>query len=95
MSKNPNEELRSNLIRRLAAELSVLRAKLGISQEELAIKIGVSRQTISSIEGKKRDMTWAMFLSLVCFFDFNDKTAGYLRLIGICSDELNNQLKVR
>ncbi len=36
--------------RRLGNRLKVARAELGISQEELAKRVGVTRQTISSIE---------------------------------------------
>ncbi|WP_172208613.1 helix-turn-helix transcriptional regulator [Lactococcus hodotermopsidis] len=89
-----DKEVRTKLIKSLTNELPVLRAKLGISQEELAAKIGVSRQTINAIEGKKRDMSWGMFLSIVFFFDFNEQTAGILKMIGICTSELNDQLSV-
>ena len=35
-----------------------LRKALGISQEELAKKCGVSRQTVNAIENNKYDPTW-------------------------------------
>ena len=52
----------------LRDELPVLRAKLGISQGTLADRIGISRQTYSSIETGKREMTWTTALALVAFF---------------------------
>ena len=49
-------------------ELPVLRAKARISQEDIASKIGISRQTYSSIETGKREMSWTTFLALIAFF---------------------------
>lgn len=40
------------------------RKELGISQEELAKKCGVSRQTINAIENNKYDPTLALAFSL-------------------------------
>jgi len=95
MSKNMNEEVRTKLIKSLTNELPVLRAKLNISQEDLAEKIGVSRQTINAIEAKKRDMSWGMFLSMVFFFDFNEKTSTMLNMLGIVKSDLDEQLTVQ
>ena len=95
MSKNMNEEVRAKLIKSLTDELPVLRAKLSISQEELAAKIGISRQTINAIEAKKRDMSWGMFLSIVFFFDFNEKTSAMLNMLGIFKSDLDDQLMVQ
>ena len=61
------EEIRQRLILRLRDELPVLRAKVRISQETLAKKIGISRQTYSSIETGKREATWTTFLALVAY----------------------------
>lgn len=52
----------------LQENLSALRAKADISQEELSNIIGVSRQTYSAIESGKRAMSWCAYLSLVFFF---------------------------
>ncbi len=52
----------------LQENLSALRAKADISQEELSNIIGVSRQTYSAIESGKRTMSWCAYLSLVFFF---------------------------
>lgn len=61
-------------IKTLTAELPALRAKVGVSQSEIASLIGVSRQTYSSIECGKRLMSWSTYLSLVLFFDYNNTT---------------------
>ena len=65
-----------------------LRAKAKIPQSELAKAIGVSRQTYSSIEGKRRKMTWNTFLSLSLFFDYNNATRQMFRESGAFCKEL-------
>lgn len=86
------EEDKDKLIELLANNLPVLRAKIGVSQEEVSNIIGVSRQTYSSIETKKRKMAWSMFLSLVLFFGCNDGTATMLDGMGILTPQLNDFL---
>lgn len=63
---------KSRLIDALRNELPVLRARIGLSQETVADKIGISRQTYSSIETGKREMTWTTFMALVAFFQNNN-----------------------
>ena len=55
-------------IENMTENLPALRAKLGLTQEDAAEKIGVSRVTIAMIETRKREMTWNTFLSLVHLF---------------------------
>lgn len=71
---------RAMIINLLVDELPSLRAKLGISQDELAKRIGVSRQTVSSIESKRREASWNLFLSMFIFFISNESTYSMLRL---------------
>lgn len=63
----------------LTSELAPLRAKVGISQGDLAALIGVSRQTYSAIECGKRKMSWNTYLSLILFYDYNKDTHQMLR----------------
>lgn len=63
----------------LVNDLPVLRARMGISQEELASKIGVSRQTYNSYEAKKRPVPWSVCIALIAFFASNEKTREMLR----------------
>ncbi len=65
----------------LAAELHSLRVVAGISQQELSSLVGVSRQTYGEVERGTRQMSWATFLSLVLFFDYNNRTHDRLRQI--------------
>ena len=65
---------KDRLIAALTPELATLRTKADISQEDLAELIGVSRQTYGALERGARKMSWTTFLSLVLFYDCNQKT---------------------
>lgn len=82
------EEERQTYMNALAEELAPLRAKAGISQVELCNLIGISRQTYSAIEGRKRAMTWSTYLSLILFFDRHRGTREMLRHLKAYPEEL-------
>ena len=86
--KAANEEERNQYINRLLDELPVLRTMLGISQDELANLLGISRQTYSSMETKRRKMSWPLFLSLILIFDYNEQTHEHIRQSGIFPQRL-------
>ena len=75
-----SKEEKNLLMTYLVDEMPSLRAKLGISQDDVAKRIGVSRQTISAIESKKRKATWNLFLSLFVFFISNESTYSMMKL---------------
>lgn len=77
------EAEKNEFIEKLSNELIFLRTKAGVSQEDLAEIIGVSRQTYGSFERKTRTMTWNTYLSLILFFDNNHKTHNLLRSTGV------------
>lgn len=87
-------EIKDKLVYNLTEELPILRAKIALSQEEISEIIGVSRQTYSAIERKRRKMSWNTFLSLILLFDNNDKTKEILKMTGIFSESLRNLLNV-
>lgn len=74
----------------MAENLPTLRTRLGLSQTQLADCIGVTRQTISSIENQVRELSWTNFLSLLFLFLQNADTAKLLPVMGIYTDELEN-----
>ena len=88
-----DEQQRNALINNMAENLPVLRKKLGMTQDELAGMVGVSRSTLASIEGKKRNMTWSMFLSLLLVFTKNKETDKLLSAMEIYTDEFNEFIK--
>ena len=85
---NEREFNKQHAIALLVEELPALRAKIGISQEELSRYIGVSRQTLSAVELGKKPCTWSVFLSLVLFFTLQKKTNKALKLIPGFTDAL-------
>ena len=68
MSEGISAERRRELCKILAVNLPTLRTKAKLSQDELSDRLGFSRQTISAIEGEKRDMQWSTFSAIVLFF---------------------------
>ena len=81
MSSQNWDDMRSEVISLLRNELPVLRAKARVSQEEIANKIGISRQTYSSIETGKREMSLTTFLALIAFFQNTESTKQMLNNI--------------
>lgn len=59
------EEKRKELINWFVNDMTVIRKKFGVSQTELGKMIGVSRQTISSLERKEVVLTWDKYLALM------------------------------
>lgn len=72
----------------LTPNLPALRKLAGISQEELANLLGISRQTYSAIEREVRRMSWNTYLSLILFFDHNQKSHKLLRTLSLFPKEL-------
>ena len=79
---------KNEFIATLTPNLPALRTQAEISQEELANLLGISRQTYSAIERKIRRMSWSTYLSLVLFFDHNQKTHKMLRALSLFPKEL-------
>ena len=85
---------KEKLIDILTEELPSLRAKIGVTQEELSNLVGISRPTYSAIETKKRKMSWNVYLSLLMCFTQNEKTAPVIEAIGSFPDELKETLNI-
>lgn len=71
---------KKNILNDFTTALPILRASLGISQAEVADKIGISRQTYCALEQKKRDLSWNTFLSLFILFYANDASRKVMLL---------------
>ena len=93
MIRKLDEARKKQLIDILTDELRVLRAKIGLSQQNLANKMGVSRQTYGAIESKKQKMTWSNFLALLLLFSSNDGSAEIIARIGAYPPELKEYIK--
>lgn len=88
-----NDE-KNALMSAMAENLPILRSKLNLSQEELAVLLGVTRQTISSFESNQRKMTWSVFLALVLIFFRNEPTKRLLVALNIYTPTLNDFLNI-
>lgn len=78
----------------LAKNLPLLRAKLDLSQEEVADMVGTSRQTISLIERGTREMMWDTCMSLTFLFVSNSETRSLMPPLGIDVNMIMNYLNV-
>lgn len=87
-----NQQYKENCMEILVENLVALRAKAGITQEELANVVGISRQTYYAIETKRRSLTWNTYLSLVLFFDTNVNTHILLRDVNAYPIELMRKM---
>ena len=88
-NKTPNKE---NLLKIMTDNLPALRAKLGLSQDEVSNIIGISRQTYCAIETQKRKMSWNNFISLLFLFWYNEKTKVLVSAIDVFPEELQTTL---
>ena len=82
-------ETKNRLINRLSICLPSLRKQLGLTQEELGVKVGVSRITINTIE-KKREMTWSRFVSIMMVLTSDKEVSNRLKELGIYDKEIDN-----
>lgn len=98
MDNNEIDELteldKDHLIDVLSEELPALRAKIGLSQDELSNIIGISRQTYNAIETRKRRMSWDTFLTLILLYGYNEKTATFVEAVGAFPPSLKRTLNI-
>ena len=85
-------QYKENCMEVLEENLAPLRAKAGITQEELANIIGISRQSYYSFETKRRSLNWNTYLSLILLFDTNVNTHVMLRSLSAYPVELMKQI---
>ncbi len=83
---------KENLLKIMTDNLPALRAKLGLSQDEVSNLIGISRQTYCAIETQKRKMSWNNFISLLFLFWYNEKTKVLVSAIDVFPEELQTTL---
>ena len=94
MSSDEKEKFKTAYIDKLAENLSMLRAKAGVTQGDVADRIGIARQTYSAIECGRSRMSWNTFMSLIFFFKENKKTKDVIELLGIYDNMLDNFIKM-
>lgn len=94
MSYELDDSRKEELIDTLTGELRVLRAKARVSQQDIADRMGVSRQTYGMIETEKQRMTWNHFMALLLLFRSNEGTAEIIDRIGAYPPELERYIKL-
>lgn len=92
---NISKGKKEQLAKALAASLPMLRAKMGISQADLAEMIEVTRQTISAFEADQRDMPWNMFLAFMMIFTSDPVTKRLLEALEIYNDDFKMFINVK
>ncbi len=90
--ENESKISKEEMIEKLVNNLSALRAKLGITQTDLADSIGIGRQTLLAIENKRGRMRWDTFLAAVIVFSKNEATSDYMRFLGIHLQSVEEEL---
>ena len=94
MNSELDDVRKEQLIEILTNELKVLRAKVQISQQDLADRLGISRQTYVAIENKKHKMTWQHFIALLLLYRSNGDTARMIDWIGAYPPELEQYIRL-
>ena len=79
---------KEELIDKFIYELPILRARIDMTQDGISEIAGISRQTYSALETKKRKMTWSNFMALLFFFYYNPATREAIENAGLFPDEL-------
>lgn len=93
-SEQSIKKKRDNLMKSFVDELPVLRARLGVSQAEIAEIVGISRQSFNAIETRKKKMNWTVFIALASVFQGNNKTKQMLDSINGFSDDLQRMIEI-
>ena len=93
MSQDEREKFKKEYIAKLTECLPMLRAQAGATQESVAERVGIARQTYSAIECGRKPMNWNTFMSLILLLRANEKTRDIIKILGIYTDELDSYIK--
>ena len=84
---------KEELIEKFIYELPILRARINMTQDEVGELAGLSRQTYSALETRKRRMTWSNFMALLFVFYYNPATRDEIETAGVFPDELKTAMQ--
>lgn len=85
---------KDELINKFIFGLPVLRARIGMTQDEIGEIVGISRQTYSSIETRKRKLSWTTYRSLLFVFYFDSDTRESIENADLFPENLKKTLNV-
>lgn len=86
------ECVKTHCCEELAKNMPILRKILNLTQQDLADRLGVSRQTVAAIENTYTFKKWSTFLAVMFVFYFQDKTREYLAGLDIPYGEMKKVL---
>lgn len=84
-----DQKKREDLIEKLVSNLPTIRAKMKISQAELADSVGIGRQTLISIENRNSKMRWDTFLAMMLVISKDSDASNLLTLLGLNMTDLS------
>jgi len=82
------KNLQTRYAEQLVAYLPAIRHTLNITQKELAVEVGLTRQTITSFESRQRPLPWHTYLALVFCFQQHEISKDFIDKIGLFDVEL-------
>ena len=77
---------------RLSKNIPVIRAKLGVSQTELAQRVGIARSSLALYEVGKKELPWSAFVAMLMLFLSNEETKAVFNSLEIYDEKLDNYL---
>ena len=92
MKTNIDKETKKVYCERLSKNIPVLRAKLGVSQAELAQRVGIARSSLALYEVGKKDLPWSVFVAMLMLFLSNEETKAVFNSLNIYDKKLDTYL---
>ena len=83
-----NENKRAELISTLVENLPVFRAKLGVTQDTFAQRVGLTKTTLNHIENHKKELTWSNFITIILLLMQNEDTKPLVEVMGLYPEDL-------
>lgn len=87
-----DKEAKKAYCERLSKNIPVLRAKLGVSQTELAQRVGIARSSLALYEVGKKELPWSAFVAMLMLFRSNEETKAVFNSLEIYDKKLDNYL---
>lgn len=84
---------KEELIEKLVSNLPTIRAKMKISQAELADSVGIGRQTLISIENRNSKMRWDTFLAMMLVISKDAEATELLTFLGLDMSDLSTVIE--
>lgn len=88
-----DENIKRLSIENMLGALPTLRARMGLTQSELAARLGCTRQTLTAMESGRRAMPWTTYLALCYIFEGCAQTRPLLALYNICPEPVRAYLR--